>query len=413
MAATTINFTKRALDTLPLPEPGKRLEVYDNKIRGLLIRVTSNGTKSFTVYRRVNGKPQRVKLGRYPDMSIEQARRRAQKMLSLMADGIDPVARGRADKVSQITLGQVFEAYLKAHELKPGTVKDYRRIMAEAFSDWQDKPIVSITKDMVEARHQSRGQKSKARANNAMRVLRALFNFAAAKYEDGEGQPLIKKNPVKRISSIRAWYRIDRRQTVIKPYQLPAWFAAVMGLAPERPGSNAAVARDHLLWVLFTGMRKEEAARLKWSDTNLEDRTFTIKDPKNRDDATLPLPNFLYDLLCKRPANTEYVFPGLGESGYLGDMQYWIRKVADQSGVKFTLHDLRRTFITTAESLDISVYALKRLLNHRIDKSDVTAGYIITDVERLPKPMQKINDHLLRLANMHPEVQVIDIRHVK
>jgi hypothetical protein len=88
--AAIINFTKRALDTLPLPEPGKRLEVYDNKIRGLLIRVTSNGTKSFTVYRRVNGKPQRVKLGRYPDMSIEQARRRAQKMLSLMADGIDP-----------------------------------------------------------------------------------------------------------------------------------------------------------------------------------------------------------------------------------------------------------------------------------------------------------------------------------
>ncbi|HEX2243936.1 MAG TPA: integrase family protein [Gammaproteobacteria bacterium] len=408
-----INFTKKALDTLPLPEQGKRLEVYDNKIRGLLIRVTSNGTKSFTVYRRVNGKPQWVKLGRYPDMPIEQASRRAQKMLSLMADGIDPVAKSRADKVSQVTLGQVFEAYLKAHELKSGTVKDYQRVMAEAFSDWRDKPIVSITKDMVEKRHQSRGQKSKARANNAMRVLRALFNFAAAKYEDAEGQPLIKENPVKRISSIRAWYRIDRRQTVIKPYQLPAWFAAVMRLAPERPGSNAAVARDYLLWVLFTGMRKEEAARLKWSDINLEDRTFTIKDPKNRDHASLPLPNFLYDLLCKRPANTEYIFPGLDKSGYLGDMHYWIRKVTDQSGVQFTLHDLRRTFITTAESLDISVYALKRLLNHRVSQSDVTGGYIITDVERLRKPMQKINDHLLRLANMHPEVQVIDIRHAK
>ncbi|MDQ4147038.1 MAG: integrase, partial [Pseudomonadota bacterium] len=94
-----------------------------------------------------------------------------------------------------------------------------------------------------------------------MRVLRALFNFAAAKYEDAQGQPLIKENPVKRISSIRAWYRIDRRQTVIKPYQLPAWFPAAMELAPERSGSNVAVARDYLLWVLFTGMRKEEAAR--------------------------------------------------------------------------------------------------------------------------------------------------------
>ncbi len=89
------------------------MEVYDNKIRGLLIRITSNGTKSFTVYRRVNGKPQRVKLGRYPDMSIEQARRRAQKMLSLMADGIDPVARGRAAKASQATLGEYSRPILK------------------------------------------------------------------------------------------------------------------------------------------------------------------------------------------------------------------------------------------------------------------------------------------------------------
>jgi integrase len=265
----------------------------------------------------------------------------------------------------------------------------------------------------VEKRHHSRGQKSKARANNAMRVLRALCYFAAAKYEDAEGQPLVKENPVKRISSIRSWYRVDRRQTVIKPYQLPAWFAAVMRLTPERTGSNAAVARNYLLWVLFTGMRKEEAARLQWSDINFKDRTFTIKDPKNRDDATLPLPDFLYDLSRERPADSEYVFPGLGESGYLGGMGYWIQKVTAQSGVRFTLHDLRRTFTTTAESLDISVYALKSLLNHRISKSDVTAGYIITDVERLRKPMQKINDHLLRLANMPQESEVVDMRRAK
>ena len=62
------------------------------------------------------------------------------------------------------------------------------------------------------------------------------------------------------------------------------------------------------------------------------------------------------------------------------------------------LHDLRRTFITAAESLDISAYALKRLLNHKMS-NDVTAGYIINDVERLRKPMQLITDHLLKLIN--------------
>ncbi len=69
-------------------------------------------------------------------------------------------------------------------------------------------------------------------------------------------------------------------------------------------------------------------------------------------------------------------------------------KVIQESGVHFTVHDLRRTFITVAESLDISAYALKRLLNHKMN-NDVTAGYIIKDAERLREPMQKISDYLL------------------
>lgn len=58
------------------------------------------------------------------------------------------------------------------------------------------------------------------------------------------------------------------------------------------------------------------------------------------------------------------------------------------------MHDLRRTFITIAESLDIPAYALKRLLNHKMN-GDVTAGYIMLDVERLRNPMQMIADHIL------------------
>jgi len=69
-------------------------------------------------------------------------------------------------------------------------------------------------------------------------------------------------------------------------------------------------------------------------------------------------------------------------------------RVIQESGVHFTIHDLRRTFITVAESLDISAYALKRLLNHKMS-NDVTAGYIIKDAERLRAPMQKITDYFL------------------
>ncbi len=69
-------------------------------------------------------------------------------------------------------------------------------------------------------------------------------------------------------------------------------------------------------------------------------------------------------------------------------------EVAALSGVPFTIHDLRRTFATTAEGLDLPAYSLKRLLNHKMS-NDVTAGYIMLDVERLRKPMQLITDFLI------------------
>ena len=65
-----------------------------------------------------------------------------------------------------------------------------------------------------------------------------------------------------------------------------------------------------------------------------------------------------------------------------------IDRVINESGVHFTPHDLRRTFITVAESLDIPAYALKRLLNLTKTRMDITASYIISSTERLRQPMQ-------------------------
>lgn len=80
-----------------------------------------------------------------------------------------------------------------------------------------------------------------------------------------------------------------------------------------------------------------------------------------------------------------------------------MEKVIEKTGIKFTVHDLRRTFITIAESLDIPAYALKRLLNHKTS-GDVTAGYIIIDVERLRRPMQMITDYILKVIHSEKDV---------
>jgi integrase len=159
--------------------------------------------------------------------------------------------------------------------------------------------------------------------------------------------------------------------------------------------------RDFLLVALFTGMRRSEVARLRWEFIDLEGRSLTVPTTKNGDPLELPLSKFLHDMLTtRREANPkgEWVFPGRGKSGHLVESKKFYARVTKTSGIRFTLHDLRRTFITIAESLDIPHYALKRLLNHRAD-SDVTGGYIVIDVERLRGPVERVANRILELSD--------------
>ena len=101
-----INFTKATLNALTPPLTVKRIYYYDTKMRGLGISITSTGVMSFVVYRWINGKPERITLGRYPDLSIEQARRKAAEINATIAKGENPNDKRRADR-AEMTLGQL------------------------------------------------------------------------------------------------------------------------------------------------------------------------------------------------------------------------------------------------------------------------------------------------------------------
>lgn len=173
---------------------------------------------------------------------------------------------------------------------------------------------------------------------------------------------------------------------------------------------NRETIRDYLLLVLFTGLRREEAARMTWNNVDLKARTLKVTDTKNHQDHTLPLSDFLFDLLQQRKNNAinEYVFQRANGTGYISEQRKQIIKIIKESGIRFTIHDLRRTFVTIAESLDISAYAVKRLVNHKMS-SDITAGYIVTDVERLRQPMQKITDYMLKSAGYKPSATITEL----
>ena len=389
---TIMRLTKNAVDKIIPPTEANQAFYRDDNLKGFALRITRNGIKSFVVEKLINGKVRRITLGRYGELTTEQARKEAQKLLGKIATGIDPIAEKQSDGLRTVTLKEVWRDYTKTRKsLKPKTLYDYENLLRNAFEDWQTKPLLSITKDKVVKHHTTLGEeRGQAYANLAMRLLRALFNFAAGQYEDSQGRSLVTENPVKRLSQTRAWYRVERRQSFIKSHELAAWYKGVMQLQNE-------ILRDYLLLILFTGLRRQEAARLSWDNIDFKSKTLTVLNTKNNQTHVLPLSDYLFDLLKRRKQNatSNYVFPGNGDGGYLVEPRKQMARVTESSGVCFTVHDLRRTFITVAESLDIAAYALKRLLNHKMN-NDVTAGYIIADVERLRKPMQLITDYLLR-----------------
>lgn len=406
-----MNIITSGVDELPIPNKGSNGQTgqkryYDDKLKGFGIRVTSGGAKTFFVEKLVKRTLRRIKIGRYGELTVEQARKQAQILLGQIASGLDPLAEKRADKMRQVTLNEVMTDYIKARKsLKPKTLYDYQRVLDIAFGGWKSKPLISITKDKVAKLHEKLGQeRGQAYANLSMRVLRALFNFAAGQYEDSEGRSLITDNPVKRLSQTRAWYRVERRQTFIKAHELGSWYAGVQVLKNE-------TLRDYLLLILFTGLRRQEAAKLEWQQVDLKAKTLKVTDTKNKETHTLPLSDYLYEMLSTRKKNTSsnYVFASTSESGYIVEPRKQMAKVIKETEIQFTVHDLRRTFITIAESLDIPAYALKRLLNHKM-ANDVTAGYIMLDVERLRKPMQMVTDHILMRMGLKSSPEVLFIK---
>ena len=386
-------LTKTFVESLPFAENGQ-VFYWDAKLLGFGL-YTGVKSKTWFVEKRIAGKTKRVSLGRYPVLTAESARQQAMKQLNKMAEGIDPLKEKREQNIRAVTLGEVFTDFLEARQLKPKTVKDYIGVMKNIYPDWQKLPITEISRDAVDRRHKKIGEdRGEAYANLGARTLRAVLNYASAKYETSNGMSVLPDNPVQRISQTRSWYKVNRRTGHIKAHQLGIWFNAVLNL------DNPTI-RDYLIFVLLTGTRKDESAKLQWTDIDLADKSYILRDPKNNRPIQLPLSDYLADMLLARKlqSNSPFVFSGTGARGYLVEPKRQLAKITEQTDIQFSMHDLRRSFVTIAESLDIGVYAVKTLVNHK-EGNDVTSGYIQMNTDRLRVPMQKITDFILSSAGI-------------
>ena len=89
-----------------------------------------------------------------------------------------------------------------------------------------------------------------------------------------------------------------------------------------------------------------------------------------------------------------------------------IHHINSVAELTFTLHDLRRTYCSIAESIGIGTYTMKRLLNHKTARNDVTAGYTVLTAEELREPAIRISYKIeeyagLRKITLAPKVESI------
>lgn len=406
MSVRKFRFTKKRLDTIQKPE--KRTRFYDEALEGLIIDVTPNHVMSFRVYKWIasENRPITITLGKFPNMTIEQARTQTKKHLLQISDGKNPIKEKEAKLKEKHTLSFIFNDYIEKRKLKASTVRGYTQAINCYFKDYKEKPFKILDENIIKGIHAEVSKKSEAQADLAMRVLRALFNFAKYEYRGSNNEIIFKENPVQILSHLRNWNHVPRKQTRISKSKLNCFFSTIDDFRSEAELTDdlfTSSVCDFVEMAIFTGLRKSELLNLTWDAINLSERSYFISKTKNGTPLELPISDRLFTILRRRltqKIDSDYVFNSHGQYGRVVEPKKIIAKIGVKAGIEFTLHDLRRTFTTTAESLNIGTYTIKRLLNHKTKRDDVTAGYTVLTPEELRQPAQAIEDEILIQARL-------------
>lgn len=415
MSAVRVKLTKSFIDQLELTPAIYR----DVDLIGFAVRINTT-YKTYVVEKRVHGKNVRATVGVHGQLTLAQARAKAQEMLLDMSRGINPTEVKKNDRLralgddeldaSQPTLVDAYAIYCVERELAERTRSDYESVINNYLKDWREIKLKNITRKMIQDRHQSLSANSKAQANMAMRVFRAIYNFSIEHYLDSNEQPILPtSNPVSTLTAKRQWNKIKRRKTYINEDKLPTWVNSVLNF--QGRGQQLETNRDFLLTLVLTGFRSEECASIAWDAIDLKYGFITSVDPKNGDPHTLPMGDFLWQLMKKRRRYVDgnWVFPSKkSATGHISNIAKVRDKINADCDVQFTFHDLRRTFASIAEGLDYGRYTIKRLLNHREDDDrDVTAGYIQVSDKKIRQAMNEIEQVIFadQRANLIDEMK--------
>ncbi len=406
MTTHKINFTKASLLKAPLPEKGKLDYYKDLRESGLEMIVTSGGAKTFYLYRKINGKPERVKLGRFPDLSVENARKSAQRNKGMIADGINPNEEKRRVR-DEHTFKELFDLYMERYsKIHKRSWKYDINEVNKHLPHWFKRKISTVTKDEVSRLHAKIGKESGIyQANRILERIRSIFNKGIEWGWQGT-------NPATGIKK----FKEQSRDRFLSAEEMPKFFKAL-----EEEENDTA--RDFFKVLLLTGARKSNVLMMRWQDISLKEKTWRIPETKNGDPLTIPLNDYVIDLLkerlkqnrvipldnstrdsLKNPVDDTYkdkhfkwVFTGDGKEGYLSDPKKAWARLLERSGLEnLRMHDLRRTFGSWQAALGANGYIIGKSLGHKSQQS--TAIYARLNIDPVRASTDRAIDAMLLKA---------------
>ncbi|EJN07612.1 site-specific integrase [Herbaspirillum sp. YR522] len=382
-----INFTKETIEAIAPPEKG-RVTYHDTnkKASGLQLRVTSTGTKTFCVFRRMNGgNPDRVTLGRFPLMTLEQARKQAALISASIANGDNPAEVKRAHK-AEPTFGELFDEYIERH------AKPNKRTWEEdvqRFNQYLKKPLAS--------------KKIKAVDRNSLSTLHGDITNA--------GHPTVANRVLALVSSVFGWAinagradanpasglrrnREKSRDRFLQGDEIPRFFTALA--AEENP-----TIRDYFLLSLLTGMRRSNVLSMEWKDIHLARAEWRIERTKNGEAMTVPLPpeaiRVLEERKTKKKDSDKFVFPGTGKKGHLVEPKSgWERVLSRANLSNLRIHDLRRTLGSWQAKTGSSLVIIGKTLGHK--NVATTQIYARLDSDPIRESVNKAVEAIMQAA---------------
>ncbi len=352
---------------------------------GFAVRLTPH-VKSFVVDRRINGRMRRIILGRYGDLTVDQARNMAQQMGGAIAKGEDP-AQVKIDKKREATFGYLEGQYLERHAIHKKSAYNDKLCLNRYLTPWRARKLSAITRNDVAQLHTKMGALGHPySANRMIALVRKMFNLASD-WDLFKGE-----NPATRIPM----FKEQARDRFVQPEELPRLFKALS----QEPNCYI---RTAFLTTLLTGARRGEVLGMRWIDVSPEQLIWRIPDTKAGKPHLIPLPPPLMALLLDldRVEGNPFVFVGRDGTSHLVNIRAAWKRIRGRAGLEdVRIHDLRRTLASWLAINGASLPLIGKALNH----TDVstTAIYARLNLEPVRKVLEENAKNMIAVAGTLP-----------